>query len=58
MLVGKKLRIIVLCFLFIMLSISAINGGSSYDTIVIGGGIAGIKAAVDIANSGQKVAVL
>ena len=41
-----------------MLSISAINGGSSYDTIVIGGGIAGIKAAVDIANSGQKVAVL
>ena len=41
-----------------MLSTSAINGGSSYDTIVIGGGIAGIKAAVDIANSGQKVAVL
>ena len=41
-----------------MSPISAINGGSSYDTIVIGGGIAGIKAAVDIANSGQKVAVL
>ncbi len=58
MLVGKKLRIIVLCFLLIMSPISAINGGSSYDTIVIGGGIAGIKAAVDIANSGQKVAVL
>lgn len=41
-----------------MSPIWAIKNGSSYDTIVIGGGIAGIKAAVDIANSGQKVAVL
>jgi len=41
-----------------MWPISAINNGSSYDTIVIGGGMAGVKAAVDIANSGQKVALL
>lgn len=53
----KLIQRIAISLLFINLTTSITNG-SSYDTIVIGGGIAGVKAAVDLANSGQKVILL
>ncbi len=37
---------------------SNLVNGSSYETVVIGGGIAGVTTAVELAKKGQKVAVL
>lgn len=35
-----------------------LENGAKYDTVVIGGGIAGVAAAADLANAGQRVAIL
>ncbi len=42
----------------LLYSVYTVNNGSTYDTVIIGGGMAGVKAAVDLANSGQKVIIL
>lgn len=45
-------------FLLVLHCVYSLNNGSEYDTVIIGGGISGVKAAVDLANSGQKVIIL
>lgn len=35
-----------------------LENGAKYDTVIIGGGIAGVAAAVELANAGQRVVVL
>ena len=48
----------ILIFLLVLLCAHSLNNGSEYDTVIIGGGISGVKAAVDLANSGQRVIIL
>lgn len=52
-----KTNIVIVASL-LLYCICAVNNGSTYDTVIIGGGMAGVKAAVDLANSGQKVIIL
>lgn len=39
-------------------SATPLSDGQEFDTVVIGGGMSGVAAAVQLANSGQRVAVL
>ena len=48
----------ILIFLLVLLCAHSHNYRREYDTVIIGGGISGVKAAVDLANSGQRVIIL
>jgi phytoene dehydrogenase-like protein len=52
------MSVIQMIILACLLGLVCSQSGGHYETIVIGGGIAGVTAAVEVAKSGQKVAIL
>lgn len=54
----KSFSCIIFILLYLLSIVQGLTNGSSYDVVVVGGGMAGVKAAVDLANTGRKVLLL